>query len=91
MHWLRLGLGVLDHYGEGKESIMNVAWSDLNNVQVAGRYPFRDGFITVLELEIAAWRGDPNTRFQLMRKHPIREQVGYVLGRQESSREPNMA
>jgi hypothetical protein len=59
---------------------VNVMWPDLNNVQEAGRYPFRDGFITVLELEIAVWRSDPNAQFQLMRKHPIREQLEYVLG-----------
>jgi len=29
--------------------------SDLNYVQEAGQYPFRDGVITVLELEIAIW------------------------------------
>jgi hypothetical protein len=67
---------------------VNVKWSDLNNVQAAGRYPFRDGFITVLELEIAVWRSDPDTQFQLMRKNPIHEQVEYVLGGRESPSEP---
>jgi hypothetical protein len=32
---------------------MNVSWSDLNNVDQAGEYPFRDGTITVTFAEIA--------------------------------------
>jgi hypothetical protein len=68
--------------------VLKVTWSDLNNVQEAGRYPFRDGFITVLELELAVWRSDPNIQFELMRKNPIRELVEYVLGRHESPSEP---
>jgi hypothetical protein len=59
---------------------MKVAWSDLNNVKEAGRYPFRDGVITVLEIEIAIWRSHPNAIFNLMRKNPIRDQIEYVLG-----------
>jgi hypothetical protein len=59
---------------------MKVAWSDLNNVKQAGRYPFRDGVITVLEIEIAIWRSNPNAIFNLMRKNPIRDQNEYVLG-----------
>jgi hypothetical protein len=59
---------------------MKIAWSDLNNVREAGRYPFRDGVITVLEIEIAIWRSNPNAIFNLMRKNPIRDQIEYVLG-----------
>jgi hypothetical protein len=44
-------------------------------VQEPGRYPFRDGFITVLEMEIAIWRSHPNELFNLMRKNPIRGQI----------------
>jgi hypothetical protein len=62
---------------------MKVAWSDLNNVQEAGCYPFRDGSITVLETEIAVWRSHPNALFNLMRKNPIRDQIEYVLGKHE--------
>ena len=32
---------------------MNVSWSDLNNVEQAGEYPFRDDTITVTFAEIA--------------------------------------
>jgi hypothetical protein len=32
---------------------MNVSWSDLNNVEQAGEYPFRDRTITVTFAEIA--------------------------------------
>ncbi|HYR41974.1 MAG TPA: hypothetical protein VER98_03055 [Terriglobia bacterium] len=59
---------------------MKIGWSDLNNVQEAGQYPFRDGVITVLELEIAIWRKHPKALFALMRKNPIRQRVEYVLG-----------
>ena len=59
---------------------MKIGWSDLNNVQEAGQYPFRDGVITVLELEIAIWRNHPKALFALMRKNPIRQSVEYVLG-----------
>jgi hypothetical protein len=62
---------------------MKIGWSDLNNVQEAGQYPFRDGLITVLELEIAIWRKHPNALFTLMRKNPIRQGVEYVLGTPE--------
>ena len=66
---------------------MKIGWSDLNNVQEAGQYPFRDGMITVLELEIAIWRKHPNALFTLMRKNPIRQGVEYVLGTREFSSE----
>jgi hypothetical protein len=60
---------------------MNVSWSDLNNVQQAGDYPFRDGTITVTFVEVAIWKNNPNAQFQLMRKHPIQGVPRYVLGR----------
>ena len=66
---------------------MKIGWPDLNNVQEAGQYPFRDGMITVLELEIAIWRKHPNALFTLMRKNPIRQGVEYVLGTPEISSE----
>ena len=66
---------------------MKIGWPDLNNVQEAGQYPFRDGMITVLELEIAVWRKHPNALFTLMRKNPIRQGVEYVLGTPEFSSE----
>ena len=59
---------------------MKATWSDFSNVQEAGRYAFRDGFITILETEMAIWRSNPNVRFNLMRKNPIRNQIEYVLG-----------
>jgi hypothetical protein len=62
---------------------LKIEWSDLNNVQEAGQYPFRDGVITVLELEIAIWRKHPEALFALMRKDPIRQSVEYVLGKHE--------
>ena len=60
---------------------LRIGWSDLNNVQEAGQYPFRDGVITVLELEIAIWRKHPEALFTLMSKNPIRDRVEYVLGK----------
>ena len=66
---------------------MKIGWPDLNNIQEAGQYPFRDGMITVLELEIAIWRKHPNALFTLMRKNPIRQGVEYVLGTPEFSSE----
>jgi hypothetical protein len=60
---------------------MNVSWSDLNNVDQAGEYPFRDGTITVTFVEIAVWKKEPDAQFQLMRKNPIQGQISYVLGR----------
>jgi hypothetical protein len=60
---------------------MNVSWSDLNNVDQAGEYPFRDGTITVTFAEIAVWKTEPDAQFQLMRKNPIQGQISYVLGR----------
>ena len=62
---------------------MKIEWSDLNNVQEAGQYPFRDGVIAVLELEIAIWRKDPEALFTVMRKNPVRDRVEYVLGKHE--------
>ena len=62
---------------------MKVSWSDLNNVSEAGRYPFRDGFITVLETELAFWRTHPVALFNLYQKNPIRDRVEYVLGASE--------
>ena len=61
---------------------MNLSWDDLNNVQEAGDYPFRDGTITVTFAEIAVWKNNPAARFQLMRKHPIQGAFKYALGRQ---------
>jgi hypothetical protein len=62
---------------------MKVAWSDVNNVQEAGHYPFRDGVIAILAMEIAIWRNRPDALFTLMRKNPLRDQVEYVLGKHE--------
>jgi hypothetical protein len=62
---------------------LKIEWSDLNNVQEAGQYPFRDGVITVLELELAIWRKDPEALFTVMRKNPVRDRVEYVLGKHE--------
>ena len=59
---------------------MKITRSDLNNLQEPGRYPFLDGFITVLEIELAIWRRNPSARFDLMRKNPIHNQIEYVLG-----------
>ncbi len=67
----------------GIHFIEKIEWSDLNNVQEAGQYPFRDGVITVLELEIAIWRKHPTAMFTLMRKNPIHDRVEYVLGKHE--------
>lgn len=42
---------------------MYISWRDLNDVQVAGDYPFRDGMITVTFAEIAIWKRtlEPNS------------------------------
>ena len=64
------------------ESAMNLSWDDLNNVQEAGDYPFRDGTITVAFAEIAIWKKNPAAKFQLMRKYPIQGAFKYVLGKQ---------
>src|ERR1700688_3424926 len=61
---------------------MNISWSDLNNVQEAGDYPFRDGTITVTFAEVAIWKKNPGAQFQLMRKHPIHGAFRYALGKQ---------
>jgi hypothetical protein len=52
------------------ESAMNLSWSDLNKVQEAGDYPFRDGTITVTFAELAIWKKNPGAQFQLMRRYP---------------------
>jgi len=62
---------------------MKVAWSDVNNVQEAGHYPFRGGVIAILALEIAIGRNRPDALFTLMRKNPMRDQIEYVLGKHE--------
>jgi hypothetical protein len=61
---------------------MNLSWSDLNNVQEAGDYPFRDGTITITFAEVAIWKSNPEAVFQLMRRHPIQGEFRYVLGKQ---------
>jgi hypothetical protein len=61
---------------------MNVSWSDLNNIQEPGDYPFRDGTISVTFAEIAIWRMTPDTQFQLLRKYPLLGPFRYVLGKQ---------
>jgi hypothetical protein len=61
---------------------MNISWSDLNNVQEAGDYPFRDGTVTVTFAEVAIWKKNPGAQFQLMRKHPIQGAFRYALGKQ---------
>jgi hypothetical protein len=61
---------------------MNISWNDLNNVQEAGDYPFRDGTITVTFAEVAIWKKNPGAQFQLMRKHPIQGAFRYALGKQ---------
>jgi hypothetical protein len=61
---------------------MNISWSDLNNIQEAGDYPFRDGTIAITFLEVSIWKMNPGAQFQLMRKHPIHGEFKYVLGKQ---------
>ena len=61
---------------------MNVAWSDLENVQKPGDYSFRDGTITVTFAELAIWKNHPSAQFELMRKHPTQSAPKYVLGKQ---------
>lgn len=61
---------------------MDLSWSDLGNIHMRGDYPFRDGTITVTDAEIAIWKQKPDARFQLMRKHPIKDRINYVLGKQ---------
>jgi len=67
---------------------MNISWGDLNNVQEAGDFPFRDGTINVTFAELAIWKKNPAAQFQLMRKYPIQGPFRYVLGRQS---EENLA
>jgi hypothetical protein len=59
---------------------MNISWCDLKNVQEPGDYPFRDGSINVTFAEIAIWKKSPHAQFRLMRVHPVRSLVKYVLG-----------
>ena len=59
---------------------MTITWQDVGGVREAGRYPFRDGTIEILEIEIACWRTNPAAQFRLMRKNPVREHIEYVLG-----------
>jgi hypothetical protein len=59
---------------------MNVSWGDVNNVQEAGDYPFRDGTIAITFAELLIWKAKPDSHFQLMRKHPIQDVPRYVLG-----------
>jgi hypothetical protein len=61
---------------------MNLTWNDLNNVQEAGEYPFRDGTISITFAEVAIWKKNPGAQFQLMRKYPIQGEFRYVLGKQ---------
>jgi hypothetical protein len=62
---------------------MHIAWTDLNNVQEAGDFPFRDGRITIALAEIAIWKKNPRATFRLMRKKPVQAEPHYVLGEQE--------
>jgi hypothetical protein len=64
-----------------KKSTMNVSWTDVNYVQEAGDYSFRDGTISVTFVEAAIWKNNPGAQFLLMRKHPIRGSPRYVVGR----------
>jgi hypothetical protein len=59
---------------------MNLSWTDAGQPQQAGEYPFREGTITITHGEVAIWKRNPNTRFQLMRKYP--QLTHYVLGRE---------
>jgi hypothetical protein len=59
---------------------MNVARKDLGGVTEAGCYPFHDGTIDVLAIEIAHWKKHPEDLFRLMRKNPVRGKIEYVLG-----------
>jgi hypothetical protein len=59
---------------------MNISWTDLNNVKEPGDYPFRNGTINVSFREIAVWKKNTGAQFRLMRVHPIRTVVRYILG-----------
>jgi hypothetical protein len=61
---------------------MHVSWSDVGSVQEPGDYPFRDGTITVTFAELSIWKMKPDSRFRLMRKHPIQGFMRYVLGQE---------
>jgi hypothetical protein len=43
---------------------MHIAWTDLNNVQESGDFPFRDGRITIAFAEIAVWKNNPRPTFR---------------------------
>jgi hypothetical protein len=62
---------------------LRIGWSELNNVQEAGQYPFRDGVITVLDPEISTWREHPKALFALMERILFAKGVEYVLGTSE--------
>jgi hypothetical protein len=51
---------------------MNISLSDVGSVQSAGEYPYQDGSITITVSEFAVWQANPDARFKLMRKHPIK-------------------
>ena len=62
------------------EALTYVSWDDVNQLETPGQFPFRDGTIDVNSTEISIWKTRPDARFKLMRKHPIRGQIAYVLG-----------
>jgi hypothetical protein len=65
-----------------------VSWSDISRSPDAGEFPFRDGTLTVTFAEVAAWKRDSTTLFRLMRKHPNRGRIGYVLGERVDQGQP---
>ncbi len=65
---------------------MNISWHDVNSIQQAGEYPFRDGTITVSVAELQVWQQRPNAQFLLMRKNPQQGAPEYVLGREIDER-----
>jgi hypothetical protein len=67
---------------------MHVAWSDLNNVQEAGDFPFRDGRIAITFAEIAVWKKNSRATFRLMRKKAFQAEPQYVLGEQLEDQAP---
>ena len=46
------------------------------------------GTLTVTFIELAVWKKTPGARFQVMRKHPIRGDFKYVLGRRLDDNPP---
>ena len=71
------------HRGSFRRFVRHPPPELLRSAPLGNVYPFRDGVITVLELEIAIWRKHPEALFALMRKNPIRDRVEYVLGTPE--------